>query len=279
MILRYNLKLTLFALFLVVAFYFTHSEVVAKSVVSFLSYRRIEVVGNSWLTTTEILDWLPNSKDTLWWYGNVDVVKLHLIKHPLIKAATVNPCMPKTLYLRYPVWLTNSWGCFRISVEERQPRFRVAVGKREWLTDTEGVLLAVAPSGNQSKRFSEFPLLKGVVGSLSSPDETRARITFLINKTLALQAETGRYVQRIEFLDRGEMLVAFEALSFPVRFGSELHNLPGEFTKVSLLDQVKRMETLIPRVENEKKIRELDLGFNKFAIVRRYGEVTTHSSE
>jgi hypothetical protein len=163
----------------------------------------------------------------------------------------------------------------------------VLLGQRQWLVDEAGVLLAMIPYNKRSiedrgaldrtssgedvieSPFSKLPLLEGAISELTSPDETNARIRYLIEKTQHLSSATEMPVTGIRFLDRGEMLVHFQSLSFAVRFGSELHTVPGDFTRVALDEQVERLRALAPRVRGDGDIKEVDLGFNRLAVIHK----------
>lgn len=234
-----------------------------------------------------MLDSLPMARDNFWWYQNRVPIALSLSKHPIIKSASVEPCSPARLSIKHLTTVIETWGCFRVTISERRPSFRVLLGQRQWLADETGSLLVMIPDGRRLEKdgggidlassddtvvespISRLPLLEGAISELTSPDEANARIRYLIDRSQHLSSVTGMQVVRIRFLDRGEMLVHFKSLPFSVRFGSELHTVPGDFTRIALDEQVDRLKALAPRVRGDNGIREIDLGFNRLAVVHR----------
>lgn len=254
---------------------------------SFFYFHRVEVSGNSILSDNDVLESLPMKRDNLWWYQNRVPISLNLSKHPLIKSASLEPCSPARFSLKHLTTIIETWGCFRVVVSERTPSYRVLLGRNQWLVDEAGALLVMIPYSSHpavengsfdlasseekvfESRFSGLPLLEGAISELTSPDEANARIRYLIDRTRHLSSVTGMQVTGIRFLDRGEMLVHFKSLPFSVRFGSELHTVPGDFTRIALDEQVERLKSLAPRVRGDSGIREIDLGFNRLAVVHR----------
>jgi cell division septal protein FtsQ len=223
----------------------------------YLYQRKIEVRGNRYLSWQDLDVLLPYEKSNLWWYLNLPEIKVGLLQHPLIESVNVERCSP-----------SFDWACFSVEIHERVPRLRVLLEQQEWLADERGVLITVLPAKAQSDRFDGLPLVHGLLSSTLSTDEAQARLRFISSSLLQLQAETGRYVKSIEFLDRGELRVYFEGLNFPVRFGSPLVLQPGGLAPLSLVDQVSRMEQVLAKLPQERDVQELDLGFSTLAILR-----------
>jgi len=284
---HYNLRVCAFFLLVTGAFYCAITPDVQNRLYSFFHFHHVEVSGNSILSDNDVLGFLPMGRDNFWWYQNSVPISLSLSKHPLIRSASVEPCSLASFSLKHPATIVENWGCFKVVISERTPSFRVVLGQREWLADQSGALLAMIshnirsgmhtgklePASSDEKvvesPFSGLPLLEGAISELSSPDESNARIRYLIDRTRHLSSVTGMQVTGIRFLDRGEMLVRFKSLPFVVRFGSELHTVPGDFTRIALDEQVERLKSLAPRVRGDSGIREIDLGFNRLAVVHR----------
>lgn len=223
----------------------------------YLYQRDVKVRGNHYISWGDLAALLPDEKSNLWWYLNLPEIQVRLLQHPLIESVGVGRCSP-----------SFKWGCFGIEVHEREPRLRVLLEHQEWLADQRGVLIAALPAVDRTTRFDDLPLVRGLLSSTLSTDEAQARLRFISSSLLQLQAETGRYVKSIEFLDRGELRVYFEGLNFPVRFGSPLVLQPGGLPPLSLVDQVSRMERVLAKLPQERDVQELDLGFNTLAILR-----------
>jgi hypothetical protein len=284
---HYNLRLGTFLILVLGGVYCAFSTDNYNRLYAFFHFHHIEVSGNSLLSDTDVLASLPVERDNLWWYQNRVPISLGLSKHPLIKNASVEPCSPARFNLKHFATIIETWGCFKVVITERSPAFRVSLGPRQWLVDDAGAVLAMIPNrsrsiegggalaqaasqeGTPESPFSRLPLLEGAISDLTSPDEANARIRYLIARTRQLSSATEMQVAGIKFLDRGEMLVHFQSLPFAVRFGSELHTVPGDFTKIALDEQVQRLQALAPRVRGDSAIREIDLGFNRLAVVHR----------
>jgi len=285
---HYNFRVGVFCVMVCGAIYCASTTDIFSRIQTFFHFHRVVVSGNSVLSESDVLKYLPMKRDNLWWYQNRVPISLGLKKHPLIKSALIEPCPPVQLNLKKLTSIIETWGCFKVEINERTPRFRVQLGLSQWLVDEEGVSLVMIPSAQEAvgaqvgiqpagsissdsidARFKKLPLLEGAISDLMSPDEANARIRYLIDKVRHLCSITGMNVTSIKFLDRGEMLVRFESVPFAVRFGSELHTVPGDFTRVALDEQVERLKTLAPRVLGDKEVEEIDLGFNKLAVIRR----------
>ncbi len=284
---HYNLRVGVFFILVMGGLYSALSPEVYNRLYSFFHFHHVEVSGNSILSDADVIDSLPMGRDNLWWYQNRVPISLSLSKHPLIKSASVEPCSPARFSLKHLTTIIETWGCFRVVVSERVPSFRVLLGQRQWLVDEAGALLAIIPHNERlitdrgasglaslegkvvESPFSALPLLEGTISELTSPDEANARIRYLIDRARHLSSVTEMEVAGIRFLDRGEMLVHFKSLPFAVRFGSELHTVPGDFTRIALDEQVERLKALAPRVRGDSEIREIDLGFNRLAVVHR----------
>lgn len=290
------MRMGIFGLIVVLLVYCSTTGLFFDRLDSWFRYHRIEIAGNELLSQKDVLDRLPLSRDNLWWYQNTRMMSYLLAKDPLVKEAIIEPCVPIWFNLKNISTAVNAWGCFRVDIVERTPSFRLALGHQQWLIDDEGVLLTVIPAAvvpalampqpvrgqainnidnggvarqnTRVERLSKLPLLEGVIGGIASPDEVIARIRYLIDRHEYLQQSTGFTVSRIRFLDRAEMVVNFEELPFLVRFGTELHSVPGDFTKLDLAEQVTRLKSLLSRVIMDPKVVELDLGFNKLAVIR-----------
>jgi len=137
--------------------------------------KELWVSGADLVSRKDIDGMLPLDKGVIWWLLNEEQIETTLRSNPLVAKAAVNRCPGK--------W----WGCFSISVEERQPDFLVLVGSKAWLVGGDGGVLTPLPTQRaqsiaRGEKPAEFmgrrvPIIEGLPAEEDSPDLLRGRLS------------------------------------------------------------------------------------------------------
>jgi hypothetical protein len=157
----------------------------------------------------------------------------------------------------------EAWGCFLISIKERQPTFLAIVDNSAWVIDRGGSFI-VPYSENLTVQL-KAPLVKvtGLASRHSSPDVVRAQLSAAANLLDTIEKEVRRQVRGVEFLSHGDLSVAFTEVPFPVVFAA------GVDSVVPLAEQGKRCAELLKRVHDRfPDIAKVDLAFDRVGVVK-----------
>jgi hypothetical protein len=264
---------------------------VSQSLDSFWRGKEIWVSGTSVVARKDIDALLPNDESVLSWLLSADKIEASLRSNPLIANASVERCPGK--------W----WGCFSISIEEREPAFLLLVGSKGWLVGGDGGILTPLPQqrcqsilrGESPPEFMGklVPVVEGAAYEEESPDLVKARLgvakraidilaqelkTAALSSSLSVLGASKEApgaapavgarpfeVERLSFRQKYDMRVRFRDWPFVVTFG-----LPqSENWESGLRDQCARLGRLLEELgASALQAKEIDLAFDSVAVVR-----------
>ncbi|MEY4701540.1 MAG: domain, FtsQ-type [Pseudomonadota bacterium] len=216
--------------------------------------KEIRIEGLQTIPRTEIERLLPLDRSVAWWKLQTTSIQGKIAQNPWIGAVEVGSCEGG---------LREAWGCFLISITERQPTFLAIVDNSAWVIDRGGSFI-VPYSDNLTVQL-KAPLVKvtGLASRHSSPDVVRAQLSAAANLLDTIEQEVRRQVRGVEFMSHGDLSVAFTDVPFPVVFAA------GADSAVPLAEQGKRCAELLKRLHDRfPDIVKVDLAFNRVGVVK-----------
>ena len=225
----------------------------AGTIHSLWNDKKVRLEGLQVLSEREIEPLLPLSKSVLWWQVNESDIQAELMQIPWIKSVSVESCHDS-------IW--SRWGCFLLSIKEREPVFTAVVDETKWVVDAEGAF--IVPFSDLLHRRYDIKLVSiaGLASREYSPDMVRSQV-YSANKYMrVLQQSVAKAVVSLSFLDHEDLSVEFQGIPFPIVFG-----LDSEGT-TSLAEQGKRCAALLKRLEHQfHEIEKIDLAFDRVGVV------------
>jgi len=214
----------------------------------------VRIDGLRLLSRAEVERLLPLDRSVAWWHANATQIEAKLSQNAWVSEATVTSC---------PDSWTSRWGCFLVSIEERQPMFLATLNGDSWVVDREGTFLAPL-SDLKSRSFSgRLVNLKGVAVSRHSPDLVRAQLSVASRLRETVEHEVSKTIVELEFLGQGDFAISFEGLSFPIVFAA------GQDAKVPLPEQGARCAALLKQLAPRfSEVAKIDLAFDRVGVVQ-----------
>lgn len=218
------------------------------------SNKDVRIEGLHLLSRGEIERLLPLDRSVAWWHANLSEIEAKLAQNAWVAEATITSC---------PDSLVSRWGCFVVSIDERQPMFLATLNGDSWVVDREGTFLALV-SELRNRAFSgRLVNLKGVAVNSNSPDLVRAQLSVASKLCETLEREVSKPVVELEFLGQGDFAVAFQGVSFPIVFAAGLD------AKVPLPEQGARCAALLKQLATRfSEVARIDLAFDRVGVVQ-----------
>ena len=224
--------------------------------------KEIRITGLKNLRKDSVTSRLPQDKTTFWWLLNAGAIEAELLNNTFFRSADVAPCS---------TFLIPNWGCFRISIQEREPHFLVTSGQTILVLGEDGGVITQTPLADLEAQLSlllepgaERPkLLHGLMGDEVSQDLFRARFDYARTAIETIEGVTARTVARVDLQPNGELKIKFQGLPFDVIFDSSSKDV------AKLEDEAVRLKRLLAELRGrESEIRSIDLAFSKMGVVR-----------
>jgi hypothetical protein len=226
--------------------------------------KEVWISGVSFVNRQDLESLMPKEESVLSWTVNGERIESALRSHPLIKDATISPCAGS--------W----WGCFSVSVVEREPRVVILVGERGWLIGDDGGVMTHLPAersaaiarGAEIAEFStgRVPVIDGIVQADESPDLVKARLSQVIQVIDSISGSLNLDVDSVRVKKAGEMHVSFLGVPWSAVFDARL----DDQWLSRIQDQTARLSALRTQHEGSlESAREIDLAFERVAVVRR----------
>jgi hypothetical protein len=227
----------------------------------FMDEKQVELEGLALLDRAQVLALLPMEKPFTWWRTNRAEVEYQLGTHPLIASAEVSPCAGMKLR------------CFRVLVHERVPSFLAALGDKIWLLGDDGGFIAPVPR----HKVSEGVMLpsgrhaiwvKGIVSEQNAPEVVRSRIQYVRQIVDHIEPQIGHKVREVELREGGEAIIKLQGLELAAVFSGA-----GDSEFERIRDEALRLKRLLQEFgERAHRISQVDLAFNKVAVVKLFEE-------
>jgi hypothetical protein len=221
--------------------------------------RRVLVEGLQSVEKNEIEALIsPYTTNLSFWFQSNEIVKV-LKQNPFVADAQITTCDEG--------FLTR---CFRISIEERAPRFIHLKGPDALLLAEDGVTIAVVPSSELIPSLERMlvpqaprpKIIAGVITNDASTDQFRARFEYVKESFDMLEKLSGFQFSRLELLPNGELLAKPSKAQFVVQFDKSWGD-PKAFA-----EEVSRLKLLLPEINDRlQEVEKIDLAYNKLAVV------------
>lgn len=214
----------------------------------------IELVGNLFVTRAEVESHLPPTRSGLWWRVNGTAIARGLESAELVRKAEVSPCTRLSLT------------CFRITIEERLPRYAALVNSEMWLVGEDGVFMGRVPEDtilrDGAGAVVEPPIvLKGLDRAEASPDAIRARLDRVGESIRLIEQEVPFKVADAALVSGEDLAVRFRDIPYPVVF--EI----GEPDRFKV--EVGRFVQLLKELDGKHHlVSTIDLAFDRLAVVK-----------
>ena len=217
--------------------------------------KEVIISGDSRLADKTIRELLPLDRSTIWWAINSDLIENDLKKSAWVEKADIHTCGASYFSL---------WGCFVVSIEERQPAFLIYQDNILWLVGEDGHFISPLTS-RLKELLVNRPLktLKGVYEDHPSTDLFNARFFFVKEAIRLIETRTRKKIRELTLNGNSEIEVAFEDAPFIAVFsgGSEhIEDIKGECLRF--------MTILAQLGGKEGEIEKVDLAFSKLAVVK-----------
>lgn len=225
-----------------------------ESVLTFWNDKEIRIEGLRMLPRAEIERLLPLERSVAWWKLQTTSIQGRIAQNPWIGEVSVNSCEGG---------LRESWGCFLISIKERQPTFLAVVDNANWVIDRGGSFIVPYSETLAVPSTQRLVRVTGLASRHSSPDTVRGQLSAASLLLDTIEREVRRQVWAVEFLGHGDLSVSFQDVPFPVVFGA------GDDSPVPLAEQGKRCAELLTRVQDRfADIVKIDLAFERVGVVK-----------
>jgi hypothetical protein len=230
-----------------------------KRAESIWSDKEIRIAGLNLLKRSEVERLLPVERSVLWWQVNRSQVEAKVASNTWISHSKLSSCSGGSLAER--------WGCFLVTVEERQPLFTTNFNGDAWVIDRQGVFVAPLVELQRRNFVGELISVRGVADGAQQPSLVRAQLSAAAPLCDTLSKVVGRGVRDLEFLAQGDFAVRFKGLNFPVIFAA------GTDASVRLEEQGERFAALLKQIAGRLgDVERIDLAFDRVGVVRFRGE-------
>jgi cell division septal protein FtsQ len=229
----------------------------------FMNDKQIEFEGLNYVSEAELLARLPQEKSLWWWLFNPSQVEAALSGDSLIAAVNVAPCVPT---------LVQRWGCFRVSVKERNPAFIAMIEGRYWLVGNDGGFLAPLPveknvlelASNLSARTGEpMRVLHGLDAVRNSPDLVLARFSYAKRVMDTIESTSGLHIEWGELLKSGHLVAKFQGIAPRATFS--FSDADDDLRVVEV--EARRLKTLVDRLgDGMERLETVDLTPRKLVV-------------
>ena len=234
--------------------------------------KEFSIAGLQRLDARVIEEQLPLQESNLWWQWNPEIISASLRSIPLVRSAEVTACEGRR------------WGCFVVSVEERNPAYYALLGNEGWLIGDDGGIISAVPAQELAYLFSRksaftqdsrgqigderekrLPLVTGVWSPVLSPDFIRERFRDVPRILHVIEDESGFMVRTLTFRSGSDFVVHFEKFGFDVTF-----DLISEPTWNEVLrDKVQRFSSVVRELGTSvHQVKSIDLAFSHIAVVK-----------
>lgn len=222
---------------------------------SVLQDKDIRIEGLRALSRTEVERVLPLDRSVFWWMANTPVVQARVADNPWIGDVSVERCGDG--------WFSE-WGCFVVSVTERHPKYAAMVDNEAWIIADDGTfLIPVGGTGNVTVDLDRLVHITGLASRSASPDIVRAQLALAKNSIDALERTVSHPVRTLEFGQKGDLIIGFADLPFPIIFTS------SPDSGISLEEQAVRCSRLLAELSGRfEDVEKIDLAFERVGIVK-----------
>lgn len=225
----------------------------------------ISVIGANFVTEEEVRNALPLTQSAFWWLVNPNEVVTTLRQNKYVASAKVEPCSE---------WILDKWGCFRVEIDEHEPKFLVNEGGKAWLAGSEGAYLKpISETDNEAsltEEFGDLTTISGLARADSSPDLVLARFQYVRNTIGIIEHAVGMGIKNAELSPNGELTVSFIETPIRARFAFAKDKW-GE-----LKEETVRLKTLLSEIKGrEETIELIDLAYERLAVVKKKPEIET----
>ena len=230
------------------------SEKAAGVVQKWWNAKEIRIEGLRTLPRSEIERLLPLERSVVWWKLQSTSIQGRIAQNPWIGEVSVSSCEGGA---------REAWGCFLISIKERQPTFLAVVDNANWVIDRGGSFIVPYSETLPMPSNQRLVRVTGLASRHSSPDIVRAQLSAASSVLDTIEREVRRQVWALEFLGHGDLSVMFQDVPFPVVFGA------GGDSVVPLAEQGKRCGELLKRLQDRfGDILKVDLAFERVGVVK-----------
>ena len=230
--------------------------------------KQIDYSGIHLLVESELAPLIPREKSVWWWLFNPESIEAAVSRSPFISEVSVEPCSS---------FLFDSWGCFSISVVERVPSFIAEIEGDYWVVGQDGGFIAPAPKkisidqylSSLESKFGKLRVVRGLSAVRSSPDLVQARFTYARQAMDLIEQVSTHALEWGELRPNGEFAAKLSNWNLIANFDYDPDRADG------LRQESERLKVLLEQFEGrEHRIREIDLAFQKSAIVKLHEEET-----
>jgi hypothetical protein len=237
-------------------FYVARAHQTKAAIGDFVQSKDIRIEGLKHLPRSVVEGLLPSDRSVPWWMSNSASIQSRLSTNPWVEGATIERCGDS---------VTESWGCFVISVQERRARFVASVDSESWILADDGTFLSPLEREDWAgvKRFhvANVVRVEGLASRVSSPDVVRSQLSVASVAIETLEEELGHRATVLTLSSRGDVQVLFKGFSFPIIFSATSD-------ASALRDQAQRARALLPKLTQRlQEIEKVDLAFSKVGVV------------
>lgn len=238
---------------------------ITQGISKILQNQKLEIKGNKYLKETAIEKLLPEDRSIFWWLINKDSVEKDLLKNALISSANIKKD-PRC-------WL----GCYTLTIKERIPTYVVFLNSQAWIVGNDGHFILPIPGVSSESQLDKYLkvtenkliLISGVVDpSMSSdvatsPDFTKARISYINSVVPVIESEVRRSVKSLTMAANGELEVVFNDITPKAVFeynGDDLSHIGKS---------AKRFFSVLQKFAGrEGELKQVDLAYDKLAVLK-----------
>ena len=233
-------------------------EAAKQRAISFLNTKEIRIDGLKLIPRDEVERVLPLTRSVGWWMLNETSIKARIAENPWVKSVQLAACEGALL---------PQFGCFQLSIEERNPRFIALVDEERWIIGEDGALIIPAKGnapGLTDDMFRALVPLYGLASRVTTPERFQAQLQLAQTAIRVLESSVELPVESITFEGRGDIAVDFANLPFPVIFGA-----PPVDSSPAIEDQGRRLKALLSQFKDRlPDIQRVDLAFSKVGVVK-----------
>lgn len=235
-------------------------EVAKQRAVTFLNTKEVRITGLHSISREEVERVLPLNRSVGWWMLNETSIKARVAENPWVKSVSLSSCKGKFL---------PTFGCFDLVVDERKPRFIALVDDERWIIGEDGALIIPAKGdapGLTDETLRSLVPLYGLASLVSAPDRSHAQLKLAQDAIRVLESSVDLPVESITFAGKGDIVVDFSRLPFPVVFGAS--STASDSSQV-VGDQAKRLRALLEQLKDRlPEIEKVDLAFSKVGVIK-----------
>lgn len=232
-------------------------EGLGRTIKEYYYNKEVRIEGASRLSPDEVRKHLPLQRSNLWWLLNEDQIEKTALKISLVQSSEVSGCEDK------------NWGCFKVKINERRPRYIALIGQDPWLLGEDGGFIEpIKPGGSPLlKRITpdlkSAITIKGLLEKEFSPDILQSKINLISEIVRIIEDETKLKVREIDYGKDSDATLKFAHYAFKVKVSLESANL------ARVRDQAQRLRMILGEIRGRSNsIDEIDLAFEKVAVVK-----------